>query len=97
MAANGFFNWLGEALGDAIRFVVDLLSGLFAGLGIAVHDFIAGLTGALGMSPSLFGLIVLIVGLLLLYKGVRAFLGRGIIAGLVWTFLGLLVLSWLIA
>ncbi|SDM02848.1 hypothetical protein SAMN05661010_03162 [Modicisalibacter muralis] len=97
MAENGFFNWLGESLGDAIRFVVDLLSSIFAGFGGAVHDFIEGLTGSLGMSPSLFGLIVLLIGLLLLYKGIRAFINHAIVGGLIWTLLGLIVLSWLIA
>lgn len=97
MAENGFFNWLGETLGDAIRFVVDLLSNIFDGFGNAVHDFIQGLTDSLGMSPSLFGLIVLVVGLLLLYKGIRAFVNRAIVGGLIWTLLGLIVLSWLIA
>lgn len=97
MVANGFFTWLGESLGEAIRFVIDLLSGLFTGIGAAMYDFIEGLTGSLGMAPSLFGLIVLIVGLLLLYKGIRAFLRHAIVGGLIWTLLGLLVLSWLIA
>lgn len=97
MVANGFFNWLGESLGEAIRFVVDLLAGFFAGIGIAVHDFIEGLTDSLGMDASLFGLVVLLVGLVLLYKGVRAFLSRSLLGGVIWTLLGLLVLSWLIA
>lgn len=97
MVANGFFNWLGESLGEAIRFVVDLLAGFFAGIGIAMYDFIEGLTGSLGMDTSLLGLIVLIVGLALLYKGIRAFLGRSLLGGVIWTLLGLLVLSWLIA
>lgn len=97
MGDNGFFNWLGDSLGNAIRFVVDLLSSVFAGFGGAVHDFIEGLTGSLGMSPSIFGLIVLLIGLLLLYKGIRTFMNRAIVGGLIWTLLGLVVLSWLIA
>ena len=97
MVANGFFNWLGESLGEAIRFVVDVLAGFFAGIGIAMHDFIEGLTGSLGMNASLFGLIALLVGLGLLYKGVRALLQRSFVAGGLWMLLGLLVLSWLIA
>jgi hypothetical protein len=97
MVANGFFNWLGESLGDAIRFIVEALSGFFAGIGIALHDFIEGLTGSLGMNASLFGLVALIIGLGLLYKGIRALLQRSLLAGALWVLLGLLVLSWLIA
>lgn len=97
MVANGFFNWLGESLGDAIRFIVDVLAGFFAGIGIAIHDFIEGLTGSLGMNTSLFGLIALIMGLGLLYKGIRALLQRSFLAGALWMLIGLLVLSWLIA
>ena len=97
MGENVLLNWLGDSQGDAIRFIVDLLSSIFAGFGGAVHDFIEGLTGSLGMSPSLFGLIVLLIGLLLLYKGIRAFMNRAIVGGLIWTLLGLMVLSWLIA
>lgn len=97
MQANGFFSWLGETLGAAIRWVIDTLSNFFAGIGAALHDFIDGLTGALGIEASLFSLAALILGLLLLYKALRAFLRRAIIAGLIWSFLSLLVLSWLIA
>ena len=95
--ANSFFNWLGETLGTAIRWVIDTLAGFFASIGTALQDFIDGLTGSLGINDSLFSLAALILGLLLLYKGARAFLRRAIVAGLIWSFLSLLVLSWLIA
>lgn len=97
MATNGFFNGLGESIGEAIRFIVDVLAGFFAGIGIALYDFIEGLTSSLGMDASVLGMVALVIGLLLLYKGVRAFLRGAVIAGLCWTFIGLLVLSWLIA
>lgn len=97
MREDGFFNWLGETLGDAIHALVELLRSLFGGLYFAFHDFIEGLTGSLGISSSLFSLIVLVVGLLLLYKGVRAFLRGGVVGGLCWTLIGLFVLGWLIA
>lgn len=96
MQVNDFFNWLGETLGTAIRRIIDTLSSFFAGIGTALHDFIDGLTGSLGIEASLFSLTALILGLWLLYKGLRAFLRRAIIAGLIWSFLSLLVLSWLI-
>lgn len=97
MLANGFFTWLGESLGEAIRFIVEVLGGFFAGIGVAAHDFIEGLTGSLGMDTSLFGLIALILGLGLLYKGIRALLQRSFLTGALWMLFGLLVLSWLIA
>ncbi|GAB2784667.1 hypothetical protein GCM10027040_08480 [Halomonas shantousis] len=92
-----FFNWLGDKLGDAIRVIVEALSSLFAGILIAAHDFILGLTGSLGMESSLFGIAVLIIGLLLLYNGIRALLRRSIVGGLMLIFLALVVLGWLIS
>ncbi|MCP1366875.1 hypothetical protein BIS06_16760, partial [Halomonas sp. BBD48] len=50
-----------------------------------------------GHDTSLFGLIALITGLGLLYKGIRALLQRSFLAGALWMLIGLLVLSWLIA
>nr|WP_298414724.1 hypothetical protein [uncultured Halomonas sp.] len=97
MQTDGFFNWLGESIGDAIRALVDLLSGFFASIGIFIYEFIEGLSGSLGISTSLFNMVMLVIGLLLLFKGIRSFLSRSIIGGIVWTVIGLLVLSWLMA
>ncbi|AYF88903.1 MULTISPECIES: hypothetical protein [Pseudomonas] len=97
MRTEGFFEWLGRIIGTAIRFIVDLLSGVLGGIGQAIDDFLNGLARAIGMDVSFFSLILLLVGLLLLYSGVRAFIRKSIIGGLVLTFLGLLVMSWLIA
>ncbi|MDH4582754.1 hypothetical protein E8F20_12870 [Pseudomonas sp. BN415] len=97
MRTEGFFEWLGRIIGTAIRFIVDLLSGVLDGIGQAIDDFLNGLARAIGMDVSFFSLILLLVGLLLLYSGVRAFIRKSIIGGLVLTFLGLLVMSWLIA
>jgi phage shock protein PspC (stress-responsive transcriptional regulator) len=96
MQVESFFEWLGRAFGELIRFVVEALSGFFELMGSAVAGFIAGLSQALGITPSLLGIAVLVLGLLLLYAALRAFLRRSIIAGLVWLFLGLWLLSGLI-
>lgn len=61
-----------------------------------IGGFVDGLTRSLGISPSMFSLAILVIGLLLLINGVRALLRGGIIGGLIWLVLGLLVLSWLI-
>ncbi|WP_330114809.1 hypothetical protein SA496_28255 [Pseudomonas sp. JS3066] len=97
MRTEGFFEWLGRIIGTAIRFIVDLLSSVLGSIGQAIDDFLNGLARAIGMDVSFFSLILLLVGLLLLYSGVRAFIRKSIIGGLVLTFLGLLVMSWLIA
>ncbi|AOE82978.1 hypothetical protein [Pseudomonas sp. TCU-HL1] len=96
MRTEGFFEWLGQIIGTVIRFVVDLLSGVLDSIGQAINDFLNGLARAIGMDVSFFSLILLIIGLLLLYSGVRAFIRKSIIGGLVLTFLGLVVMSWLI-
>ncbi|GLZ84831.1 hypothetical protein Pres01_08820 [Metapseudomonas resinovorans] len=96
MRTEGFFEWLGQIIGTVIRFVVDLLSGVLGGIGQAIDDFFNGLARAIGMDVSFFSLFLLVIGLLLLYSGIRAFIRKSIIGGLVLTFLGLVVMSWLI-
>ncbi len=96
MQVEGFFEWLGQALGAAIKFVVDLLSGLFAMLANAGGNFIDGLARTLGMDTSLISILILLIGLLLLYSAVRAFMRASVIAGIIWALLGLWVLSWVV-
>ncbi|MBE0488191.1 MAG: hypothetical protein IBX53_03855 [Halomonas sp.] len=91
-----FFTWIGSTLGEVIRFIVDLLTGFFANIGNAGRGFLDGLSGALGISPSLISLVVLVIGLWLLWKGFRALMRRAIVATLIWLLLGVMVLSWLI-
>lgn len=97
MQVEGFFEWLGQAFGTVIRFIVEALSGFFGFFGSAFGSFIHGMSKALGITPSLLGIVVLIIGLLLLYAAVRAFLRRKIILGLVWLFFGLWLLGGLIS
>ncbi|RKQ97190.1 hypothetical protein C7446_2612 [Kushneria sinocarnis] len=96
MSTDGFFNWIGETLGAAIRAIVEALSGVFGDIFAAFDSFLQGLTTSLGISPSIFSIVVLIIGLLLLFNGIRAFMRRSIVGGVVLTLLGLIVLSWLI-
>ena len=96
MGVNGFFESLGEAVGSVIRFIVEGLSGFLDVFGSAISSFITGMSKALGVTPSLLSIVVLVVGLWLLYVAVRAFIRRSIIAGLIWLVLGLWLLSGLI-
>ena len=93
MHVEGFFEWLGQALGAVIRFVVDALSGLFNLLANAGGNFIDGLARTLGMDTSLVSILMLVIGLLLLYSAVRAFMRASIIMGIIWRMLGLWGLS----
>ena len=88
MHVEGFFEWLGQALGAVIRFVVDALSGLFNLLANAGGNFIDGLARTLGMDTSLVSILMLVIGLLLLYSAVRAFMRASIIMGIIWLMLG---------
>jgi len=97
MGVDGFFESLGEAVGSVIRFIVEGLSGFFGMLGGAVSSFISGMSKALGVTPSLLSIVVLLAGLWLLYLAVRAFIRRSIIAGVIWLVLGLWLLSGLIS
>ncbi|MCG4452164.1 hypothetical protein LJY18_02465 [Pseudomonas sp. MMS21-TM103] len=97
MRVEGFFEWLGQVFGAVIRFVVESMSGFLGMFGDAFGGFINGMSKALGITPSLLGMLVLVIGLLLLYAAVRAFLRRSIIAGLIWLFFGLWLLGGLIS
>ena len=60
MQVESFFEWLGQALGSVIRFIVDGLSGLFGALTHAGGNFIDGLSRTLGMDTSIISIITLI-------------------------------------
>ncbi|NRH26164.1 hypothetical protein [Pseudomonas sp. MS19] len=92
----GFFESLGQAFGTVIRFIVESLSSFFGLLGNAFSGFIDGMSKTLGITPSFLSIVVLIIGLLLLYAAVRAFMRKAIIGGVCWLFLGLWILSGLI-
>jgi hypothetical protein len=96
MQVESFFEWLGRAFGELIRFIVEGMSGFLNLFGNAIGSFIDDMSKALGVAPSLLSVAVLVIGLLLLYAAVRAFLRRSIIGGLIWLFLGLWLLSGLI-
>lgn len=96
MQVEGFFGWLGHAIGSVIRFVVDLLSGFLGGIADAIDDFFAGMAQAIGINQSIFSFIFLALGLFLLYKGVRALTRKAFVAGVLWLLLGLMLLGWLI-
>ena len=62
----------------------------------AIDDFLQGMARAIGMDVSIFSIILLIIGLLFLFSGVRSLLRGSIIGGVIWLFLGLVVMGWLI-
>ena len=94
-SANEFFQWIGNQLGRVLAAVVGVLKWVFANLYGWIDSFFNGLTRALGISPSIFSVLVTILGLMLLYAGLRALLRAHIFSALIWAFLGVLVLSWL--
>ncbi|WP_079203274.1 hypothetical protein [Pseudomonas sp. CC6-YY-74] len=97
MQVESFFEWLGQAFGTVIRFIIEALSSFLGLFGSAFSGFINGMSKALDITPSLLGFLVLIIGLLLLYAAVRALLKRQFIAGLIWLFFGLWLLGGLIS
>ncbi|MDR5868025.1 hypothetical protein [Halomonas koreensis] len=90
------FTFIGQAVGEFIRFLVDALVAFFSGLDEAVAGFVQGVAGALGIAPSLVGLLVLAFGLWALWRGFRALRRGAFVVTLIWALLGATVLSWLI-
>ncbi len=91
-----FFYWIGELVGSGIRAVVDGLRWVFEQIDGVLNSFVDGLTGALGINSSVFSLAFLLIGLLLVYAGVRALIRKAVVTGIIWLLLGLILLSWLI-
>ena len=96
MQVESFFEWLGQALGAVIRFIVNGLDGLFNLLAHAGGNFVEGLSRTLGMDTSLISILALIIGLMLLYSAIRAFMRAPIVFGIIYLILGLWLLSWII-
>jgi hypothetical protein len=96
LQAQSFFEWLGAALGSLIGFVIHAVRSVVDGLRDAVDDFLNGMARAIGMNASIFSFVLLVIGLLLLYAAVRAFIARSIVGGVIWALLGLMVLSWVV-
>ena len=60
-----------------------------------VAEALDGLARSLGVNPSLINLVVLVIGIWMLYRGIRALVRHAFVGGIIWLFLGLLVLGWL--
>lgn len=88
---------MGEWVGAAIRAVVEALQFMFSGFFGALDSFFEGVMDTLGINPSLFSVLLLGLGLLMLYWGVRAFMRRAIVAGVLWLLLALILLRALIS
>ncbi|MGY6269669.1 hypothetical protein ACXIUT_08260 [Achromobacter denitrificans] len=95
-ASDGFFASLGGMLGEALRSIVGGLEWLLGGIGGALGEFYSGLAGAMGMSPSIFNLVLLALGLMLLWAAVKALLRRSLLGFIFWLFLAVLVLGGLV-
>ena len=96
MHVESFIGNLGLWLGTLVRFIVETLNGLFGTITEAGSNFVDGLAQTLGMDTSIISIIALIVGLMLLWSAIRAFMNASIIAGIIWLLLGLWLLSWII-
>ena len=88
--------WLGEFFGTLVRLIVDTLSWLFGILAGASAAFVDGFSRTLGIDSGILSIVAVIVGLLLIYRGVRALIRRRIVAGILWILVGLWLISALI-
>ncbi|WP_018917034.1 MULTISPECIES: hypothetical protein [Halomonadaceae] len=96
MQGNGFFDRVGETIGDVIRTVVEFLLAIFTNFFGALEEFVDGLSRSLGINASFFSILVLIIGLCLLWGGVKAILRGSIFGAIFRIVLALFILSWLI-
>ena len=93
MNDDSLLNWLGEQIGHIIRVLVDTLSAIFGNGAEGLRDFYQGLAGELGLSGSLMGFVILIIGVLLVFSAIRATLTLRLVSALIFGALGLWLLS----
>jgi len=79
-----------------VRLIVDTLSWLFGILTGASTAFVEGFSRTLGVDSGLLSIAAVIIGLYLIYRGVRAMIGRRLVAGIIWILLGLWLITALI-
>lgn len=87
MQDEGVFRWIGNALGEILRSLVDAVGFIFGKIGAALHEFFAGVAGAMGIDPSFLNIVWIVLGVWMLFSAIRAFAHRRIFAGIVWLFL----------
>ena len=87
MQDEGVFRWVGNALGEILRSLVDAVGFIFSKVGAAVHEFFAGVAGAMGIDPSFLNIVWIVLGVWMLFSAIRAFARRRVFAGIVWLFL----------
>ena len=88
--------WLGEFFGTLVRLIVDTLSWLFGILAGASAAFVDGFARTLGIDSGILSIVAVIIGLFLIYRGVRAVIRRRLVAGIIWILLGLWLITALI-
>ncbi|MWJ27750.1 hypothetical protein GPM19_05925 [Halomonas sp. ZH2S] len=96
MQSISFFDSVGEKIGEIIRAFVDFLVAMFSNFFGAMDAFVDGLTRSLGINASFFSIAVLVIGLLIVFGGIRALLRGSVVGGVLRTLVGLVILSWLI-
>lgn len=96
MSNDNPFHWLGEQIGRLLRLVVDGLAWGLSHIGSVFSSFYHGLSEALGISPGLTSLVVLIIGLALLISGLRSLITGHLFAAAIAGIPGIAILSWLI-
>ncbi|OZI75060.1 hypothetical protein [Bordetella genomosp. 12] len=92
-AETGFFGSAGAALGQGIKWVAEALRWLFGGFFGALGEFFSGMAAALGMSPNVMNFALLLIGLLMLWAGIKAFARRSFLSGIFWLLLCALLLG----
>ncbi|MCM5703607.1 hypothetical protein [Larsenimonas salina] len=92
---SSFFGDVGEAIGAVLKSLIDFLSSIWQNFFGAIDDFIDGVTRSLGISPSVFSIALLVIGLMFLYGAVRAFMRGSILGGAFRLGIGVILLSWL--
>lgn len=97
MQDDTFFGWLGSALGDVLRTIVDGIGFIFGKLGSATHAFFGGVAESMGMDASLLNILWIVLGVWMLFTAIRAFARRSIIAGIIWLFLVTLLFGMLMS
>jgi|GEM_PF-4954261 len=93
---NDFFSQAGTFVGHILKSVIDFFHQFIGSIGGAFHGFLSGLGGSLGVNHSITGIIVVVIGLILMVKGIGNLRRQRFIMGILALVIGISLLSWII-
>ncbi|WP_442321378.1 hypothetical protein [Cernens ardua] len=93
---NDFFSQAGAFVGHILKSIIDFFHQFIGSIGGAFHGFLSGLGESLGINHSITGIIVVVIGIVLLIKGIGNLRRQRFISGILALVVSISLLGWII-